>query len=363
MVLINPGTLAVSIIVFFLSKIRNISNLILKIMIKYLHLNFKIIFMKIPTKVVCIATILITSIANAQYTDEVNSNRPGKSMMAFSVGKTVIQAETGVNYISENHDKLNYSAKGYFADLAVRYGFWKEELEIIAEIQYQKDTYQQYDVTSSRSALRQTTFGAKFLFYDPFKNGPEKPNVYSWKANHRFKWKQFIPAFSAYAGANFNFSETNLFANTSLLEPTFSPKVMAIAQNHFGDRTVLVTNLIYNKIGTDFASIDYILTVTHGINQNLSVFLENQGYNGKYYSDGIFRLGAAYLHKKDMQFDASLGTSIKNTPGILYGGVGFTWRFTKNYKEIKMDKPGTRSKMDKKMDKKAEKNKRKDGVN
>lgn len=363
MVLINPGTLAVSIIVIFFSKIRNISNLILKIMIKYLHLNFKIIFMKIPTKVVCIATILITSIANAQYTDEVNSNRPGKSMMAFSVGKTVIQAETGVNYISENHDKLNYSAKGYFADLAVRYGFWKEELEIIAEIQYQKDTYQQYDVTSSRSALRQTTFGAKFLFYDPFKNGPEKPNVYSWKANHRFKWKQFIPAFSAYAGANFNFSETNLFANTSLLEPTFSPKVMAIAQNHFGDRTVLVTNLIYNKIGTDFASIDYILTVTHGINQNLSVFLENQGYNGKYYSDGIFRLGAAYLHKKDMQFDASLGTSIKNTPGILYGGVGFTWRFTKNYKEIKMDKPGTRSKMDKKMDKKAEKNKRKDGVN
>lgn len=332
-------------------------------MIKYLHLNFKIIFMKIPTKVVCIATILITSIANAQYTDEVNSNRPGKSMMAFSVGKTVIQAETGVNYISENHDKLNYSAKGYFADLAVRYGYWKEELEIIAEIQYQKDTYQQYDVTSSRSALRQTTFGAKYLIYDPFKNGPEKPNVYSWKANHRFKWKQFIPAFSAYAGANFNFAETNLFANTSVVEPTFSPKVMAIAQNHFGDRTVLVTNLIYNKIGTDFASIDYILTVTHGINQNLSVFLENQGYNGKYYSDGIFRLGAAYLHKKDMQFDASLGTSIKNTPGILYGGVGFTWRFTKNYKEVKMDKPGTRSKMDKKMDKKAEKNKRKDGVN
>lgn len=331
-------------------------------MIKYLHLNFKIIFMKFPTKVVCIATILITSIANAQYTDEVNSNRPGKSMMAFAVGKSVIQTETGVNYITENHDKLNYSAKGYFADLALRWGLFKEELELIAEIQYQKDSYQKFDVTSNRSALRQTTFGAKYLLYDPFKKGPEKPSVYSWKANHRFKWKQFIPAFSAYAGANLNFSENNLFANTSVIEAKFSPKVMAIAQNHFGDRTVLVTNLIYNKIGTDFASIDYILTVTHGINQNLSVFLENQGYNGKYYSDGIFRLGAAFLHKKDMQFDASIGTSIKNTPGIFYGGLGFTWRFTKNYKEVKMDKPGTKSKMDKKMDKKAAKNKRKDGV-
>ena len=318
--------------------------------------------MTFRSKVVLITTLLISTICTAQYTDEVNSNRPGKSMMAFSVGKNVFQTETGVNYISENHDILKYEAKGYNADLALRWGLFKEELEIITEIQYQKDTYQRFDVTTSRNALRQTTLGAKYLIYDPFKNGPEKPNIYSWKANHRFKWKQFIPAFSAYAGVNLNFSENNLFANTPVVEAAFSPKFMAIAQNHFGERTVLVTNLIYNKIGTDFASIDYILTVTHGINQNWSVFLENQGYNGTYYSDGIFRLGAAFLHKKDMQFDASFGTSIKNTPGIFYGGLGFTWRFTKNYKEVKIDKPGTRSKMDKKMDKKAAKNKRKDGV-
>ncbi len=320
--------------------------------------------MKATTNIFLFATLIASSICTAQYTDEVNSNRPGKSMMAFSVGKTVIQAETGLNYIKEDHENLLYDAKGFNADLAVRYGFWKEELEIIAELQYQKDTYNQLDMTTDRSALRQTIIGAKFLFYDPFKNGPEKPNLYSWKANHRFKWKQFIPAFSGYVGVNFNLDKKNFFnyAPADIVEPGFSPKVMAIAQNHFGSRTVLVTNLIYNKIGTEFASIDYILTLTRGINQNWSAFIENQGYNGKYYSDGIVRLGAAYLHKKDMQFDASIGTNIKSTPGIFYGGIGFTWRFTKNYKEVKMDKPNTRSKMDKKMDKKADKQKRKDGV-
>lgn len=127
-------------------------------------------------------------------------------------------------------------------------------------------------------------------------------------------------------------------------------------------KRVLVTNIGYNKIGTDYASIDYVLTLTHGINQNWSLFLENQGYSGKYYSDGILRAGAAFLHLKNMQFDASIGTNIKNTPGLFFGGIGFTWRSTKNYKEVKMDKPGTKSKMDKKMDKKAEKNKRKDQV-
>lgn len=308
------------------------------------------------------ATLFSAFVGKAQFTDEVNSNRPGKSMMAFAVGKSVIQTEAGMNYISENHKKLNYDAKGFLGDIALRWGLFKEELELLAEIQYQKDTKEMYGVSNSRSALRQTLFGAKYLFYDPFKNYEEKPNLYSWKANHRFKWRQFIPALAGYAGVNFNFSENKLFYNSEVPEAKISPKAMIIAQNHFGTRWVLVTNLAYNKIGSEYASIDYILTLTRGINQNWSAFIENQGYNGKYYSDGVFRMGAAYLIRKDMQLDASIAKNIKTTPGIFYGGIGFSWRFTKNYKEVKMAKPGTQSKMDKKMDKKAEKNKRKDSV-
>jgi hypothetical protein len=320
--------------------------------------------MKVTTNIFLFAALIVSSICNAQFTDEVNSNRPGKSMMAFAVGKSVIQAETGLNYIKEDHENLNFVAKGFNTDLTIRWGFFKEELEIIGEFQYQKDSYTQLGIEKTRSALRQSVLGAKFLFYDPFKNYEEKPNLYSWKANKRFKWRQFLPAVAGYVGANFNLTNDNLFnyAPVNIIEPRFSPKAMIIAQNHFGTRTVLVTNIAYNKISTEFASIDYILTLTRGINQNWSAFIENQGYNGKYYSDGILRVGAAFLYEKNMQFDASVGTNIKSTPGIFYGGVGFTWRFTNNYQEVKMDKPGTRSKMDKKMDKKADKKKRKDEV-
>ncbi|MBD3723760.1 MAG: transporter, partial [Flavobacteriaceae bacterium] len=62
------------------------------------------------TKSLLIASLFGIQLINAQFTDDINSNRPGKSMMAFSVGKTIIQAETGLSYISENHDKLNYDA-------------------------------------------------------------------------------------------------------------------------------------------------------------------------------------------------------------------------------------------------------------
>ena len=37
-----------------------------------------------------IGLLLAIQFSFAQFTDDINSNRPGRSMMAFSVGKTVI---------------------------------------------------------------------------------------------------------------------------------------------------------------------------------------------------------------------------------------------------------------------------------
>src|SRR5690606_37227902 len=98
--------------------------------------------------------------------------------------------------------------KGFLVDLDLRYGFWKEQLEFIADLQYRNDNYTVTGAESlRRSYMRTTTLGFKYLFYDPFRNYEEKVNIYSWKANHRFKWIQFLPALAVYAGANFNLSD------------------------------------------------------------------------------------------------------------------------------------------------------------
>ncbi len=162
-------------------------------------------------KSIQIFSILIFGFASqisfGQFTDEINSNRPGKSMMAFAVGKKIIQVETGINYLSENHEILEYEANGFVGELVLRYGIWKEELEIIGELQYQNDKLTSGFFNERRSGFKQLTLGAKYLIYDPFKNYEEKVNIYSWKANQKFKWSQFIPAFAMYAGANFNVGE------------------------------------------------------------------------------------------------------------------------------------------------------------
>ncbi|WP_333696452.1 transporter [Flavobacterium sp.] len=271
----------------------------------------------------------------AQYTDVINSNRPGLSMSAFSVGKSVFQLESGIYGIREDHNLLRYNYNGFGIDFDARYGVWKEELEIVANFKFQYDQYYSPLIEDQRSGFRTTTIGAKYLIYDPFKNYEEKPNLYSWKANNKFKWRQFIPAVSVYAGANFGFANTD-YAFPD--EPSFSPKIMVIAQNHFGGHWVLVTNIFYDKFTTDYKSLGYILTLTRGFNEKWSGFIENQGIDGDYYSDGIFRVGAAYLFQPNFQIDASISKNYKDTPDILYGGVGVSWRFDKKYQPVKIEK-------------------------
>ena len=159
--------------------------------------------------------------------------------------------------------------------------------------------------------------------------------MYSWKANRSFNWHQVIPAVSVFAGANLTFANNPYYFSE---KGAISPKVMLITQNHLGDGSwVFITNIIGDYIGTDFPSYNYVLTLTKGFNDHWSGFIENQGIKSDFYSDAIVRGGAAYLLTNDMQIDASISGSLKTTPSLLYGGIGFSWRFDDNYREVRMD--------------------------
>jgi len=282
---------------------------------------------------ILLSFLLIPLWSFAQYTDQINSNRPGETMSAFAVGKSVIQLETGAYGISQKHHLLNYVTNGYGIDATIRYGMFKEKLEFLADVQYQSQLYEARLITMDQKALKQTVLGAKYLLYDPFKNQEKKVNVYSWKVDKSFKWKQLIPAVSVFAGANITSANNPYHFST---KAGISPKVILITQNHFGDGSwVLVTNTIADYIGTEFPSYGYAVTLTKGLNKNWSGFIENQGYKSDFYSDLIVRSGAAYLVNEDLQLDFSASSSLKNTPSTYYGGIGLSWRYDGKYKEIK----------------------------
>jgi hypothetical protein len=274
--------------------------------------------------IICLTTFNSFS----QYTDVINSNRPGVSRSAFSVGTNVVQFEVGPYIINEKRTPaLKTEVSGFGIDFAARYGFLLEELELNIEGTYQNDTKTYFSTIAfdePRSNFKNITIGAKYLLYDPYKNSEnEKPNLYSWKANHKFKWNSLIPAVSIYAGANYD-TKNNPYTAPGI--EGFSPKVMLATQNNFNGGWVFVINLIKDRIGTDQSDFQYILTLTHSFNPKWVIFGETQGIQSDFYADNLFRFGGAYLWGKDFQLDSALTFNTKDTPSVFSVNFGASYR-------------------------------------
>lgn len=306
-------------------------------------------------------------LSHAQYTEMINTNQPGGSQGAFSVGRNVVQLETGVSVGKEKHDLLKTETSLLNWDYSIRYGFWKEELEVslMGSLQRNKVDYTAgIPFEDTYSNFKSNTLGAKYLFYDPYrKRELEGPNLYSWRKNNRFQWEDLIPAISLYAGANFDFADNPFFPVDKL---TISPKVVLSTQNNWVGGFVFVTNIFYDRITTDFPTYGYIVTLTHATNRYFSVFIENQGFKSDLYSDQLLRGGAAALITPDLHVDLSLTVNFKDTPSLFYGRLGVAYRLDMHDKDDYIEEKGGAGRKAKREARKAKKankkkNKRKDG--
>ncbi|MCB0457224.1 MAG: transporter [Flavobacteriaceae bacterium] len=277
----------------------------------------------------------------SQYTDMINTNQPGGSQGAFAVGKKVLQFESGVTLGKEKHNLLATETGIFNWDYSIRYGIYKEELEIslMGSFQRNKVTYTEGTATVEPfSNFKSNTLGAKYLIYDPYrKRDLEGPNLYSWKANNRIQWADLIPAISIYAGANFDFADNPFLPYK---ESTISPKVVLSTQNNFVGSLVLVTNIFADRITTDFPTYGYIVTLTHATNRYFSIFVENQGFKSDFYSDQLIRAGAAALINQDLHVDVSLTKGLKDTPSVFYGRLGVAYRLDMHAKDEYLEEKG-----------------------
>lgn len=272
--------------------------------------------------------LLFSFTVQAQYTDLINSNRPGVSRSAWAVGKNVAQVEAGPYYVKEKHALLESELSGFGVDFAARYGLLFEELELNIEGIYQSANFTDNRSTipfeTKRSNFKNLVLGAKYLVYDPYKNKEEeKPNLFSYHANKRFKWSSLIPAVAVYVGANFD-TKNNPYVAPGV--EGFSPKVTIMSQNNFASGWVMVINLTKDRIGTEFSDFQYIITFTKAISEKWVGFGEAQGIYSDFYADNLFRVGGAYLWSKDFQLDAGITFNTKDTPSVFNMNLGVSYR-------------------------------------
>ena len=316
------------------------------ILIKYLKHDLMIFFkFTVNTMKVYITFFLIVvncfSI-NSQYTETINSNRPGLSHGTFSIGKNVLQFELG--YKNSHYENSYYNNSKILENkisYTIRYGFLNNKLEVFLDGSYNENkvTDNIKNNNYNNSFLGKQTLGFKFLVFDPFKNKKwHSVNLLSWKKNRNIKLTDFIPALSVYAGLNYLPDKANSFDDPfsifkkgtafEINEKSVNPKVGLITQNHFLGKWVLVNNISLDRLGTSYSILNLITTLTHNYkNPRWSSFLEFETFKNDIYSDNYYKFGTAYLFNNDLQIDSSFGFNSKKTPSNLYVGLGISTRF------------------------------------
>lgn len=316
----------------------------------------------IVTLLICVAT---TSSITAQYTETINSNRPGESQGAFSVGTRVLQVETGFDIGNDTHSLLQTDTDILGYNLNLRYGLFFEKLELNGLMRYQRNEVSFISGSASpdvSAGLETVQIGAKYLIYDPYKYASDEVNLYSYHANRRFKWKSLIPAVTVYAGGVFDFTNSQF---NSIREDGISPNLALILQHNWG-RWVWVNNIIVDRAGTTYPTNSWITTLTHSFNSKFAGFAEYQLIDGDLYADYLVRAGAAYLITKNLQVDLSGLANFKDTPTRWNVSAGVSYRLDLHEKDeiIKdRDADGDKNSSSKRQAERINKNKkRKDAV-
>ena len=288
---------------------------------------------------------LIPLVLNSQYTESINSNRPGTSHGAFSVGKDVLQFELGISQLNLNHKYLdNASVKGISINYNVRYGLHFENLELFLKGGFIKREITNFTINGRFFETRDEKFfnehkvGLKYLIFDPFKNKEwHGMSMYSWKKNNRIRLTDFIPAISVFAGGDLvlvdhiqyddHFYRTKQQQYLYPDQAPFSPFFGIATQNHFQGKWVVVNNISIENLVGEYSNINYLFTLTHNLtNPKWSIFVEFQHFDNQIYSDNLFKFGIANLLSKNSQIDLNFGGSLKDTPTYSYFDLGFSKR-------------------------------------
>jgi hypothetical protein len=274
---------------------------------------------------ILLLTFFCFQIANAQYTEIINSKRPGFSESPYSIGTNVYQFETGFFYRNSDNPSILSNPNTYGGDLLFRYGKFSEKLEFDLNLAYQFDEVKNplgdnYYI----HGLSDLTVGAKYLIRQQEFSDRSK-EIRSFKKRYAFDWKRLIPSIGVYAGVH------TKFISKDYREDEISYKLALLLQNDFTDRLVVLTNLIADKYTTDDEFYKYIVTMTYAIDQNWSFFIENQGrYQDKFSPQYQFGTGLAYLVNENLQIDAAARTNFFDNYTYTYFSTGFAWRLDRH---------------------------------
>jgi len=269
--------------------------------------------------------------SHGQYTEVINSNKPGFSESPYSVGLGIYQFESMLFYQKKSIEPTFSIPESLGFDLVFRTNFLSEKLELNVQIAHQKDQVSFKNIFTSSyysSGISKATLGAKYLLFQPEFTDKTK-EIRSFRKRNAFDAKRLIPSVAIYAGLN-----TNLVSKIHQTE-RITPKAGVLLQNDLSDRLNIITNVFYDKIGSDFEEISYVITATYNFSNRWSTFFENQSFYNNNKSGTNFATGLVYLFNRNLQVNTSARFVQEKEALGFYGGFGISYRMDKHKESLK----------------------------
>ena len=274
--------------------------------------------------------ILITNTAHSQFTEVINSNRPGFSESPYSVGSGVYQLETSFFYTESKMYPTFSVPKSLGTDFLFRTSFLKDQLEFNINLSIQKDQVSFQNIFNSiynTTGIEKFTIAAKYLVYEP-KYDDKSKEIRSWVKRNSFDWKRFIPSVAPYVGMN-----TDML-NDIYRRGGISPKVGVLLQQEISNDFNIITNVYYDYIGTENPELSYIITATYNFGDRWSTFFENQTRFDRFQHQNSVGSGIAYLFNRNLQINNSLRLLTNVNSYGFYGSFGISYRFNRHVDKV-----------------------------
>lgn len=243
---------------------------------------------------------IISNSIFAQFQETIASDRPGQAFGPNSLGKHVIQSQTGVDF--GGYSSLgNATGSSQTPNTFIRYGI-SERIDLHTSWAYNNQTFENNGFKSSINGLNYSSVGTRL-------------NVFEGENN--------IPAIAVFASV-----KLPLLAKAYNFD-NIAPRLLVIAGGSLSEKFSYTVNLgiDFDGNGTRPSGL-YVANVGYSISSKFSTFIENYGNFGSNYFDHRFDAGFGYLINNNIQLDIYGGMGKNDDTTDYFTSIGVSWRIT-----------------------------------
>lgn len=234
-----------------------------------------------------------------QYNETIRSGRPGQSIGPFTVGKGIIQLQTGMDVFGFDDSNSGIKGNGVLNNSVVRFGL-TERFEMSALFDYKLETLKANDSELKLRGLDALDIGGRY---------------------HIYSGKGLVPS----VGFQLRFRLPVLSEDYHI--DKVAPRFLFITNQKLSETFSLATNWGASWNGNNSTATGvYVINLSFPVAGKLSGFIENYGSTTSGNFDMRFDAGLAYLVTNDLQLDFLGGPGSNDGVKDYFFSVGLSIR-------------------------------------